>query len=602
MKKIEPDKVKRAVAVGLTVVALVGVLGFLFQRTRSVDVDGNGEIIGVLRQLKQVDAEWNVDVLRSKTDLNTHSDPVASPLPLIASMQSRLAERTDGAWADDAARTRLAPMLADFTAAMDRKIALIERFRSQNAILRNSSRYVPLAGSELVEAARNRVADKRTAVELQEAAETLVADVMTYLLLPDAPLRAHIEEHDAALGALAPRLPADVAALVEQVRPHVQAVLRQQKIGDDLLVQLAALPTANKLDSLMDAYGQENSRLLAEQQIWTLAMLGYAALLLGLLGWQGWRLFRSDRLLNDSSAALKRADRDLQASQAALVQAEKMSALGQMVAGIAHEINTPLVYVKGTIGVLREHMARVSELAERSLVFTEMLAAKERDPAALSREYTEVRRLAGNAVERGMLNELVKLLEEGAGGIDKISEIVLNLKQFSRLDHARVTSFDVREGLESTLLLARSMLKHRVTVIREFGDVSRIACAPSQINQVFLNLITNAAHAIPEDRAGFLTLRTEMDDDKTVRIEIQDNGTGIRQDVLPKIFDPFFTTRGTREGTGMGLSISHKIVKQHGGAILVDTEVDVGTVFTILLPVEPPPSPAALHEESSVAS
>jgi len=197
-----------------------------------------------------------------------------------------------------------------------------------------------------------------------------------------------------------------------------------------------------------------------------------------------------------------------------------------------------------------------------------------------------------------VMEEMGQLLADGIHGIEQISEIVTNLKNFSRLDRAKVSEFAVDEGLESTLLLARNLLKNAVQIERHFAPgLPRIHCSPSQINQVFLNIITNAVHAMPEGREqpGVITLRTLPEGEDMVRVEIQDNGTGIAPQVLPKIFDPFYTTKPIGKGTGMGLSISFKIVQEHGGRILVDTEPGVGTVFSILLPVRPPhldnPSP-----------
>jgi signal transduction histidine kinase len=205
------------------------------------------------------------------------------------------------------------------------------------------------------------------------------------------------------------------------------------------------------------------------------------------------------------------------------------------------------------------------------------------DRQALNAQYLQVASLSRDVVENKRFEELDSMLNDGSHGIGQISEIVLNLKNFSRLDRANVANFDVRKGLDSTLLLARNLLKNHVTVHTEYLEIPEIVCSPSQINQVFLNIITNAAHAMGE--SGTLILRTEKHDEKMVRVEIQDDGGGIPANALPKIFDPFFTTKPIGEGTGMGLSISYKIIEAHGGKILVDTEPGIGTTFSILLPI-----------------
>jgi len=184
-----------------------------------------------------------------------------------------------------------------------------------------------------------------------------------------------------------------------------------------------------------------------------------------------------------------------------------------------------------------------------------------------------------------VLTELAGLVKDGIFGTGEMAEIVGNLKDFSRLDRSKVTSFNLNDGLTSSLGLARHMLKS-VNVTRRFGEIPAITCAPSQINQVFLNLITNAAQALAPAN-GEITLTTRPDKGG-VAVEVADNGKGIPPEVLPKIFDPFYTTKEAGKGTGLGLSISYKIVEQHGGRIEVDSEVGKGTKFTVWLPLKPP--------------
>jgi signal transduction histidine kinase len=184
-----------------------------------------------------------------------------------------------------------------------------------------------------------------------------------------------------------------------------------------------------------------------------------------------------------------------------------------------------------------------------------------------------------------VLTELAGLAKDGLYGTGEMAEIVGNLKDFSRLDRSKVTSFNLNDGLASSLGLARHMLK-TVNVARNFGEIPAITCAPSQINQVFLNLITNAVQAL-DPAKGTITLTTRADNGG-VAIEVADNGKGIPPDVLPKIFDPFFTTKEVGKGTGLGLSISYKIIRQHGGRIEVASAVGKGTRFTVWLPLKPP--------------
>jgi two-component system, NtrC family, sensor kinase len=568
---------------------LVAVLGVLFMQTRAVDFEAHNEIIGTMRSLKQVDAEWNVDVLRSKTGLAGNYDKVASPLPLVTALESALTDKTGSFWQSrmDSA-DRMAPLLASYRALMDRKIAMIERFKSQNSILRNSSRFLPVAATDLNDAVRAGAVAPALKSDIEQTLNGLLADTMTYSLTPDAALRERIDEHTQRLAQQTAAQAQDVRERAETLGAHVATVLKQQDSGSALLAQLSALPTAKAIDDLSDAHSQEHEKLLAGQQVYRLALFGYAALLLALLGFVGWRLYRNYLLLNRTNDKLHKTNQELKESQVYMVQSEKMSALGQMVAGIAHEINTPLAYVKGTFDVLDEQLSPMNDLATRIDTFLQKMRSPVRDNDQLSTDLLAVERSARTLIDQGVLDETGKLLKDGIHGIEQISEIVVNLKNFSRLDRAKVAEFSVEAGLESTLLLAKNLLKGKVEIKKDFAQVPSITGSPSQINQVFLNIITNAVHAMPERKTpGFITLRTAMEDERTVRVEIQDNGKGIPKDVMPKIFDPFFTTKPIGQGTGMGLSISFKIIQEHGGKILVDSEANVGTVFTILLPVKP---------------
>jgi len=290
--------------------------------------------------------------------------------------------------------------------------------------------------------------------------------------------------------------------------------------------------------------------------------------------------------LAHSAQQLADAYRQLQSSQAALVQSEKMASLGQMVAGVAHEINTPLAYVRNNVEITRKVFGSLRALVGEYGRLEQMLAG---GAAGEDRIAEQLSRLASDAVELGgdgLFEDADALLGDTVYGLDAMRELVGNLRNFSRLDAAKQAEVDLNDCLDQTLIIASHALKGRIEVTKRYGRLPRVTCAPSQINQVFLNILTNAAQSI-EHGQGNLLLQTESDG-TWVQVHIEDNGKGIPSEHLPRIFDPFFTTKPIGQGTGLGLSIGYQIIKAHGGSIDVASTVGKGSHFVIKLPVADP--------------
>jgi two-component system NtrC family sensor kinase len=289
--------------------------------------------------------------------------------------------------------------------------------------------------------------------------------------------------------------------------------------------------------------------------------------------------------LSQNAVTLELAYKKLQSSQAQLIQSEKMASLGQMVAGVAHEINTPLGYVRNNVEMTRASMADISAL----IVGFEKVIDALHSGADESEFVRRVAQLDEKrvGVDSATIDDLRALLDDTVFGVDQIADLVGNLKDFSRLDQDRTEDVDVRQLIESAVKIAGNIIrKKNIEVIRHFGDVPSLQCSPAQINQVLLNLITNAAQAI-EIPEGRITIRTHRVGNYAL-IAVEDNGKGIPQHHLEKIFEPFFTTKPIGQGTGLGLSICYQIVEQHGGRIRVNSAPDTGTRFLVALPCRSP--------------
>lgn len=279
-----------------------------------------------------------------------------------------------------------------------------------------------------------------------------------------------------------------------------------------------------------------------------------------------YRLFRSRQkekklreAVSDYATELEEICYKLRETQDQLVQSKKMAALGNLVAGVAHEINTPL----GAVNSMYDSLSRSLEKIRGYMDSGIPMDKKECDK----------------------INKALEIVHESdrviRTGIDRIADIVSRLRSFSRLDEAEFKTVDIHECLEDTLVLAYHELKKNIEVVKNYGDVPPISCFPGQLNQVFLNLLINSKHAIKDQ--GTITITTFTQNAK-VFILFEDDGEGINEENLPKVFDPGFTTKGRGVGTGLGLSISYKIIENHRGEIKVESERGVGTSFTIILP------------------
>ncbi|HCF4390344.1 TPA: CBS domain-containing protein [Pseudomonas aeruginosa] len=280
---------------------------------------------------------------------------------------------------------------------------------------------------------------------------------------------------------------------------------------------------------------------------------------------------------------LRKALVDLKESQAQLVQSEKMASLGQMVAGVAHELNTPLGYVGNNLALLEELSDPLLRLADAQAALVDCLGDPQCDEARLAQALQAADAVRREAAVEQLREDLRQLFVDTRYGLGQIGELVSGLKDFARLDRAFSEEVDLNDCVRNAVLIARTAIKDKAEISSQLGELPLIACAPSQINQVLLNLLTNAAQAM--ERFGRILLKSWADE-RQVFLSVQDNGKGMPAEILGRIFDPFFTTKPVGQGTGLGLSISYKIIQQHGGTIRVASEPGRGTRFLISLPRE----------------
>lgn len=272
---------------------------------------------------------------------------------------------------------------------------------------------------------------------------------------------------------------------------------------------------------------------------------------------------------------------------AQLYQSDKMASVGQLAAGIAHEINNPIGFVNSNLKSLGDYVTDIQDLIG---LYKNVMSNLEEEKEALHRFRPELLKSCSDAKDTEeeididyIITDIKHIISDCQEGVGRIKKIVADLKDFAHPGQDKMKLANIEEGIDSTLNVIQNEIKYKVEIIKKYKEIPEVLCYPQQLNQVFMNILINAAHAIQEK--GIIKITTNLVDD-WVEVKIIDNGSGIAKENLPKIFDPFFTTKEVGEGTGLGMNVAYNIVQKHRGTISVISEVGKGTAFTIRIPIK----------------
>ncbi|WP_157200784.1 DAHL domain-containing protein [Massilia sp. Root351] len=585
---------------GILGVALAGALLFQYRQGPSYDASSYFESVARLRQIKQLDAQWELDAMKSRLGINQSYDELVNPLPMLHALPQQLGADTGAL--DRPGAQALAGSVAALERELSRKAALIESFKSHNAVLRNSLAFLPVATGELVDLGRSQAPDSAIGRAGAAASKVLLATLVHNQTGADEHLAA-IEVELAGLAAARRSLPPELAQRLDLFTLHVHTALREQQAVHGLLARVAAAPTGTHMDQISALLNHGQERDARQMQQHRAGLLLLSAALAALLLYAGWRLIRSHAIINSFNSRLLQANEGLEAAvrertgellrandklqtemaerkqlEGRLVQSEKLASIGQLAAGVAHEINNPLGFLASNSDMLEQYLERLFEMLA---IYQDAEPAMGAVPGLAPRLQAQRLRLELDYLR----DDIPVLLAESRDGMARVSKIVQSLKDFSRTDSLQQWEWaDLHRCIDSTLNIIASEVRKVADVRKEYGPLPDVECMPSQLNQVFMNLLVNASHAVGPER-GLITIRTGVADGQGW-IEVADTGCGIADDVLPRIFDPFFTTKAIGKGTGLGLSLSYGIVQNHRGRIDVESAPGAGSRFRITLPLQ----------------
>jgi len=396
---------------------------------------------------------------------------------------------------------------------------------------------------------------------------------------------------DGELEVVVPKFdaPNDIAVYVLEHKSAVEQISQQYPVADSLFKQLLAFNTNQLLNQIESDYANYHNDAIESSNFLRGALLIYGVTLLIALVFFAYKLWLNyvslEQQIADRTEEIKTAYEELRESQEQLIQTEKMASLGQMVAGVAHEINTPLGYVTSNSSLLKLNLSDLSELTKKLQSLATEYRSSEQDNKAIKKLLVELIESEEELEADILIAESMQLLDDGIFGLKEMSVLVKSLKDFARLDRQASEYVDIHTCLDSSLTIASNPIKeNNVEIVREFAELPMVNCSPVKLNQLFLNIITNACQAM-SDKNGSLTLRT-MTDGGNIRIDFIDQGSGMDEQTRKKMFDPFFTTKKVGEGTGLGMSIAFKIIEAHKGRIDVSSVLDEGTTVSVILPID----------------
>jgi signal transduction histidine kinase len=582
--------------------ALSSILAFLYLRTQNHDASSYFGNVAVLRQLKQLDARWELDVLKSKMGIETNYDSLVDPLVDLNQLREKL--QTDMASRESARAGTLTRLSEDFHQAVEEKTRLIEHFKSHNSVLRNSLAFLPTAADDVEQAMRRAEGDNGMSKQFAAGVSAVLLDSVVFSQTPSEDRAADIQRELESLSVGYGRLPMDVRDSLDIFASHVRTLLREQPEVNELLNGIAAVPTAVRIDALDNALGNEQREAVVQAQEYRRYLLVFAAALAGLLLYAAISLIRSQAVINRVNKELQGANatleqrvedrtRELREAQSELVTTARQAGMAEIANNVLHNVGNVLNSVNVSAGLMGDrlrdskdqNLAKAVQLInEHAGDLGEFFTCDEKGKALPGYLTKLVATLA--AEKQSVAAELQSMTR----CIDHIKEIVATQQSYSGATSVS-EPVQIAELIEDALRMnTASIARHQVRIVKEFADVPLLLLDKHLVLQIFVNLIGNAKQALEgaPDRAHQIALRmqiTEPGPKRRLIVRVEDNGEGIAPENLARLFTHGFTTR--KNGHGFGLHSCALAAKEMHGTMTAHSDgPGRGAAFTLELPVQ----------------
>lgn len=581
-------------------VLLAAALVFLYAKTRDYDPSGYFENLALLRQIKQLDARWELDAMKSKIGINKTYDPLVDPLLGLSNLQQQLNAAASGQNGGDV-RT-LENGIKAFESTFQKKAGLIEHFKSHNAVLRNSLAFLPTAAEDIrILAGQRKGRDQSVLTSVAADVNRVLLASLVYDQAASDDKAAEIESELRRLVAGNSNLPADIGDRVGIFVAHVRTVLREHSVVNGLLNSIAAAPTAARIDDINHILNSEQRRAAGQAQKYRQYLLLFAAALIGLFVYAAVRLIRSHAVINRVNRELQHANdhlekrvqqrtHELRKAQAELVTTARQAGMAEIATNVLHNVGNVLNSVNVSAGLVSSRMRAskaqglgkvVQLMDEHAGNLGDFLTM---DPKGrMLPDYLNQLAKVVAAEQQGIIEELAQLTKS----VDHIKDIVTTQQSYAGASGV-FEQFQIADLLEDAVRMsAGSLSRHQVTVLKEFADMPSLLLDKHRVLQILINLISNAKHAMDgaSERQHQITLRLHSTQGHAVQIQVADNGEGIPPENLTRIFAHGFTTR--KDGHGFGLHSCVLAAREMGGSLAVHSEgLGTGATFTLELPIK----------------